>query len=142
MCVSIYFERGGFQSQMQMPRLMMPGRFETSRRLFERSKDDAKSQGEGHHSKKPQATERSARELIFSFLTLLRPHRVPVIASLATATLATGLALIPPAATKFVVAALFTNLPNALTLAGEPPIDTVAATSPRPNDEAGTTPGS
>jgi ATP-binding cassette subfamily B protein/subfamily B ATP-binding cassette protein MsbA len=81
----------------------MPGRFETSRRLFERSKDDVKSDGGGHHSKKPQATERSARELISSFLALLRPHRRAMGMSLATATLATGLALVPPAATKFVV---------------------------------------
>ncbi|MGZ0171413.1 MAG: ABC transporter ATP-binding protein [Planctomycetales bacterium] len=81
----------------------MPGRFETSRRLFERSKDDEKSDNGGHDSKNPQATERSARKLIFSFLALLRPHRWGVGMSLATATLATGLALVPPAATKFVV---------------------------------------
>lgn len=81
----------------------MPGRFETSRRLFERSKDDEKSGNGGHHSKKPHTTERSARQLIFSFLALLRPHRRAVAMSLATATLATGLALVPPAATKFVV---------------------------------------
>ena len=81
----------------------MSGRFETSRRLFERSKDDEKSNNGGHHSKKVQATERSARELIFSFLELLRPHQWAVGMSLATATLATGLALVPPAATKFVV---------------------------------------
>jgi ATP-binding cassette, subfamily B, bacterial len=81
----------------------MSGCFETSRRLFERSKDDEKSNNGGHHSKKVQATERSARELIFSFLELLGPHRWAVGMSLATATLATGLALVPPAATKFVV---------------------------------------
>ena len=81
----------------------MPGRFETSRRLFERTKDETKSEGGGHHSKEPRARERSARELIVSFLQLLRPHRRAVIVALATATLATGLALVPPAATKFVV---------------------------------------
>jgi ATP-binding cassette, subfamily B, bacterial len=84
-------------------RNLMPGRFETSRRLFERSKDDATSKGGGHHSENPQARERSARELIYSFMALLRPHRWAVAMSLATATLATGLALVPPAATKFVV---------------------------------------
>ena len=82
---------------------MMPARFETSRSLFDQSKDDAKSDSGGHHSKKPQARERSARELIFSFLKLLWPHRGALIASLATVTLATGLSLVPPAATKFVV---------------------------------------
>jgi len=81
----------------------MPGRFETSRRLFERSKDDTGSNGDGHHSKMPQARDRSAKELIVSFLKLLKPHRRAVIASLATVTLATGLSLVPPAATKFVV---------------------------------------
>ena len=81
----------------------MPSRFETSRSLFEKSKDDGKSNSGEHHSKKPQARVRSARELIFSFLILLRPHRWAVAASLATVTLATGLSLVPPAATKFVV---------------------------------------
>lgn len=81
----------------------MPGRFETSRRLFERSKDDTKAGDGGHHSKTTEARDRSARELIFSFLKLLRPHRRAVALSLTTATLATGLALVPPAATKFVV---------------------------------------
>ena len=81
----------------------MPGRFETSRRLFERSKGDSNSNGKGHHSKKSPTRERSAKELIVNFLQLLRPHRAALIASLATATLATGLALVPPAATKFVV---------------------------------------
>jgi len=81
----------------------MPSRFETSRSLFEKSKDDGKPNSGGYHSKNPQARERSARELIFSFLILLRPHRWAVAASLATVTLATGLSLVPPAATKFVV---------------------------------------
>ncbi len=81
----------------------MPVRFETSRRLFERSKDDAKPESGGHHSKQPQSRDRPARELIGSFLKLLRPHRRAMALSLATATLATGLALVPPAATKFVV---------------------------------------
>jgi ATP-binding cassette, subfamily B, bacterial len=82
---------------------MMPGRFETSRSQFERSKDETTTGNGGHHSKESQARDRSARELIVSFLRLLRPHRWSVAVSLATATLATGLALVPPAATKFVV---------------------------------------
>lgn len=81
----------------------MPRRFETSRRIFLRSRGDSQAESTGHHSKKPQTRDRSAKELIFSFLELLRPHRRAVAASLATATLATGLALVPPAATKFVV---------------------------------------
>jgi ATP-binding cassette subfamily B protein/subfamily B ATP-binding cassette protein MsbA len=82
---------------------MMPKRFETSRRLFERTKDETKSTSGSPHSNQPQARDRSSRELIFSFLHMLRPHRVAMIVSLATATIATGLALVPPAATKFVV---------------------------------------
>lgn len=81
----------------------MSGSFETSRRLFEQSKDDTTIENDGHHSKKTEARDRSARELILNFLKMLRPHRNAVTLSLATATLSTGLALIPPAATKFVV---------------------------------------
>lgn len=84
-------------------RRMMPTGFETSRSQFERSKNESKTSNGGHYTKQPQARERSARALIASFLHLLRPHRVAVAVSLATATLATGLALVPPAATKFVV---------------------------------------
>lgn len=81
----------------------MQGRFETSRRLFERSKNEPRPVNGASHSKKAETRERSARELIFSFLSLLKPYRRAVMMSLATATLATGLALVPPAATKFVV---------------------------------------
>jgi ATP-binding cassette, subfamily B, bacterial len=77
--------------------------FETSRVQFERSKDETKSGSGGHHSKQSTDRDRSSWELISSFLRFLRPHRAAVIMSLATATLATGLALVPPAATKFVV---------------------------------------
>lgn len=89
----------------------MPQRFETSRRIFLRSRGDSQTESAGHHSKKPQTRDRSAKELIFSFLELLRPHRRAVAASLATATLATGLALVPPAATKFVVDYVLANKP-------------------------------
>lgn len=81
----------------------MPGRFETSRSQFERTREDTQTAGGGHHPGQGLARERSARALISSFLQMLRPHRFALAASLATATLATGLALVPPAATKFVV---------------------------------------
>jgi ATP-binding cassette, subfamily B, bacterial len=97
----------------------MPRRFETSRRLFERSRDSQAGEkngaahghggrhgsphGGGHGHSAAGDRERSALALIGSFLKLLRPHRVKLAASLATATLATALALVPPAATKFVV---------------------------------------
>lgn len=94
----------------------MPRRFETSRRIFEESRDSQTSgPGEGPHGSKRHGSphghghsasgdrERSAFALIRSFFQLLRPHRWKLAASLATATVATGLALVPPAATKFVV---------------------------------------
>lgn len=96
----------------------MPRRFETSRRIFEESRDSQTSgQREGPHGSRRHGSahghghghaaagdrERSAFALIRSFLQLLRPHRRKLAASLATATVATGLALVPPAATKFVV---------------------------------------
>lgn len=47
--------------------------------------------------------DRSAFELIRAFLGLLKPHARAVVFSLATLTASTLLALVPPAATKFVV---------------------------------------
>ena len=96
----------------------MPRRFETSLRIFEESRDseasgksegarggkrNAASHGHGHGHASAGDRERSAFALIRSFLQLLRPHRWKLAASLATATVATGLALVPQAATKFVV---------------------------------------
>lgn len=89
----------------------MPTPFETSRRQFEQSKDDTKSGRSGHHSQKTTPRERSAWELISNFMRLLRPHRFTLLLSLATATLATGLALVPPAATKFVVDYVLADTP-------------------------------
>ncbi|MDA1249125.1 MAG: ABC transporter ATP-binding protein [Planctomycetota bacterium] len=90
----------------------MPGSFETSRSRFERSKNSTQEAGQGrnagghhggHHSGTPQPRERSALALISSFSGLMRPYRLSLTTSLAAATIATGLALLPPAATKFVV---------------------------------------
>ena len=91
--------------------IRMTGRFETSRGRFERSKDSTQEAGQGrhtgghggHHSGTPSARERSALALISSFFRLMRPHRLSLTTSLVAATIATGLALLPPAATKFVV---------------------------------------
>ncbi|MFQ5732004.1 MAG: ABC transporter ATP-binding protein [Planctomycetaceae bacterium] len=46
---------------------------------------------------------RAAKTLIVEFFRLLRPHRSGVVLALATLTVSTSLALIPPAATKFIV---------------------------------------
>lgn len=80
----------------------MQRRFETSRVQFERTKQqDTDHKGQGSNSK--LSRERSAGQLISSFLELLQPYRMKLVASMATVTLATVLALVPPAATKFVV---------------------------------------
>lgn len=81
----------------------MTKRYRTSRQQFDRIKAEfhrAKSQSHGGRSPRRY---RSSFALIRSFNELLRGHRGSVAFSLSTLTIATLLALIPPAATKFVV---------------------------------------
>ena len=83
----------------------------SSRQRFEKYKAEFQAQkntsGENHvHPRKVEPDkrrDRSAWELIRSFFDLIQEYRGTVILSLATLTAATILALIPPAATKFVV---------------------------------------
>ena len=90
----------------------MQRRFEASRIQFERTKSQSPSgTGSTTHADQSHGRERSAASLISSFLRLLRPHRSALIISLATSTLATLLALVPPAATKFVVDYVLANKP-------------------------------
>ena len=81
----------------------MSERHTTSRQQFEQFK--ARFRGRNGQSRGVQAQrrERSSWVLIRNFLKLLRGHRGSVILSLSTLTVATLLALIPPAVTKFVV---------------------------------------
>ena len=81
----------------------MSERHTTSRQQFEQFK--ARFRGRNGQSRGVQAQrrERSSWALIRNFLKLLRGHRGSVILSLSTLTVATLLALIPPAVTKFVV---------------------------------------
>lgn len=102
---------------------------DTSRRRFEQFKADflgeidlAKEQGHSPNQPKKKNRDRPAMDLVRSFFKILKPHRKGVVLSLATLTVATLLALIPPAATKFVV-------DNVLT--GQPIPDTVPAWVPR-----------
>ena len=73
----------------------------SSRQQFEQYKSDVLSRNghayDRHRRDRPTAT------LIRSFFRLLRRERAPVVLSLLTLSLATLLALVPPAATKFVV---------------------------------------
>jgi len=82
----------------------MPTRPESSRRQFEKYRREFL----GRHQQERDPRTRTHRErtsltLLRSFWGLLRGHYAAVTLSLATLTVATVLALIPPAATKFVV---------------------------------------
>ncbi|MBP89560.1 MAG: ABC transporter ATP-binding protein [Planctomycetaceae bacterium] len=73
-----------------------------SRQRFEQYKAELESNGEPRADGNP-SRERSSFALATSFLRLLRGHRLSVALSLATLTVATLLALLPPAASKLVV---------------------------------------
>jgi len=75
----------------------------SSRKQFEQFKAEFQDQNSPAKGKHGSKRERSSWELVCSFLNLLKIHRRSVILSLLTLTIATLLALIPPAATKFVV---------------------------------------
>ncbi len=78
-----------------------------SRQRFEQYRADFRSRGQAstspHGRQDAKHRDRSALELVRQFLWLLRDHRWSIIFSLATLTVGTLLALVPPAATKFVV---------------------------------------
>jgi len=80
----------------------MTMRTPSSRKQFDLYKAEFDSNGQPREERKGQR-ERGAVDLIRSFLRLLRGHRLSVVYALCTLTLGTLLALIPPAATKFVV---------------------------------------
>ncbi len=75
----------------------------SSRKQFEEYKTEFREKHGPSQGKKSAKRDRSSWELVRSFLGLLKIHRGPMILSLLTLTVATLLALIPPAATKFVV---------------------------------------
>jgi ATP-binding cassette subfamily B protein len=81
----------------------MSRRFPSSRNQFEQLRAESRQHGQAVGGGASRARDRSALTLIRDFLILLRGHRSSVAFSLAALTLATILALIPPAATKFVV---------------------------------------
>ncbi len=75
----------------------------SSRQKFEKYRTDFRDRAKAPDGEKAKKRERSALVLIRSFLSLLGDHRRALALSLSTLTLATLLALIPPAATKFIV---------------------------------------
>ena len=99
-----------------------------SRKRFEKYRAEFHARGHqpiSHHGRDPTAAkprDRSALDLTRLFLRMLKGHRLSMAFSLATLTVATLLALVPPAATKFVV----DNV-----LGGEPLPDSVPRWVPR-----------
>ena len=81
----------------------MQRRFPLSRQRFEQFRNDLRQRGDRPGEGPHQRRERSVWELVSSFLRLLHGHRLALALSLGSLTIATVLALIPPAATKFVV---------------------------------------
>ncbi|MFK7778212.1 MAG: ABC transporter ATP-binding protein, partial [Gimesia sp.] len=75
----------------------------SSRQQFEQFKAEFQENISPTKGKNAAKRERTSWELVCSFLSLLKIHRRSVTLSLLTLTVATLLALIPPAATKFVV---------------------------------------
>ena len=75
----------------------------SSRQRFLEIRDRQSSGQKGAATPQHQRSDRSTRELVTAFFQLLRGHRRSIALALGTLTAATILALIPPAATKFVV---------------------------------------
>ncbi|MAX39189.1 ABC transporter ATP-binding protein [Gimesia sp.] len=75
----------------------------SSRQQFEEYKEEFLEAHSTSRGKPAAKRDRSSWELVKSFLGLLKVHRGAMILSLLSLTVATLLALIPPAATKFVV---------------------------------------
>ncbi len=88
----------------------------SSRQRFQQYRANFRAQDypKGSHRRRGAATkrrERSTLELVRSFFQLLRPHTRGILFALSTLTVATLFALIPPAATKFVVDNVLGNQP-------------------------------
>ena len=89
----------------------MSNTIRSSRERFHEFKEEFLSKPQsshgGHHhgggGDRKQQRDRSAYELVLSFLGLLKSHKAAIAFSLATLTVSTLLSLVPPASTKFVV---------------------------------------
>lgn len=75
----------------------------SSRKRFAEYKAEFHDRSKSHPGGHGKRRDRASKALISSFWGLLRGHRVSLLLSLATLTVATVLALIPPVAIKFVV---------------------------------------
>src|SRR5262245_57111553 len=79
----------------------MPRPLPSSRKQFDTYR--AESRGPSTHPRDHHRRDRSTWSLVSSFYQLLRGQRAPLTLALATLTVATLLALLPPAATQFVI---------------------------------------
>ena len=95
----------------------------SSRQRFEQYKAELKALHARSKDGHGKSRDRSTLALVGSFLRMLRGHRGAIVLSLSTATVATLLALIPPAATKFVVDSVFGVLPLPVWVPGWVPRD-------------------
>ena len=89
----------------------MPHAIKSSREQFDQYKEDLFQSDPNSRAGGKQTRERSSRELLKSFWVMSRPHRPSIFLFLATLSIATVLALIPPAATKFVVDSVLGDQP-------------------------------
>jgi ATP-binding cassette subfamily B protein/subfamily B ATP-binding cassette protein MsbA len=78
-------------------------RFELYRQKVRRKELPGGSIHGSGNARKPKDRARSARQLVWQFMLLLRPFRGSVIAILASVTISTMLGLLPPAGTKFII---------------------------------------
>lgn len=94
----------GISAFMSKQPLSSRQRFEEYKQEFlHQTKRPSKRSTDGKQSGRKAARDRSSWTLVRQFLGMLRGHRKPVLFSMATLTVATILALIPPAAVKLVV---------------------------------------
>lgn len=81
----------------------MPHSIESSRKQFDTYKEELFQSNPKARPGGKQKRERTSRELLVNFWKIAGPHRPTILFCLATLSVSTFLALIPPAATKFVV---------------------------------------
>ena len=95
---------------------MMLRRPLSSRRRFRQVQQELRAsrrEAQAGLAKGGKPRDRSARELVASFFELAQGHRTAIIGVLAALTLSTAMALVPPAATKFLIDHVLGDVPVA-----------------------------
>ena len=101
------------QQSMSKQPLSSRQRFENYKQEFLNRDKNSENERDSSDKKRQRKSQRdrSSWTLVREFLNLLRGHRGPIIFSMATLTIATILALIPPAAVKLVIDYVLTSQP-------------------------------